>query len=166
MTRSFRKGAIGALLDEYEKAISALKEVIRTIPDHALTIITDPHTADDNCRSVQTILSHVVSSGYGYATSIHNLHGHQLERPAKSFRLRVSEYMEDLDQVFIFTEKILSAFKDEELEQMDNALKIKAGWGQVYDIEQMAEHAIVHVLRHRRQIERIKLQQLADILNH
>lgn len=164
MTQSFRKGAIGALLDEYEKAIAALKDVIKTIPDHALTVITDPHTADDNCRSVQTILSHVVSSGFGYATSIHNLHGHQLARPAKTFRLRISEYMEDLDQVFIFTEKIFSAFKDDELEQMDNALKIKSGWGQVYDIEQMAEHAIVHILRHRRQIERIKLQQLADIL--
>lgn len=165
MTRSFRKGAIGALLDEYEKALSALKEVIKTIPDHALTVIIDPDTADDNCRSVQTILSHVVSSGFGYATSIHNLHGHQLARPAKVFHLSIAEYMEDLDQVFIFTEKVFSAFKDNELEQTDDALKIKAGWGQVYDIEQMAEHAIVHILRHRRQIERIKLQQLADALN-
>lgn len=162
MTRSFRKGAIGALLDEYEKALSALKEVIKTIPDHTLTVITDPHTADDNCRSVQTILSHVVSSGYGYATSIHNLHGHQLARPAKTFRQTISEYMEDLDQVFIYTEKIFSAFKDDELEQTNDALKIKAGWGQVYDIEQMAEHAIVHILRHRRQIEKIKLHGLLN----
>jgi hypothetical protein len=28
------------------------------------------------------------------------------------------------------------------------------GWGQHYDIEQMMEHAIVHVLRHRRQVEK------------
>ncbi|WP_436488542.1 DinB family protein [Chitinophaga sp. ARDCPP14] len=165
MTQTFRQGAIGALLDEYERAISELKEVIRTIPDHALTVITDPHTADENCRSVQTILSHVVSSGFGYATSIHNLRGPQLTRPAKTFHLTVNAYLEDLTQVFIFTEKIFAAFKDDELEQMDDALKIKAGWGQVYDIEQMAEHAIVHVLRHRRQIERIKQQQLHDILS-
>ncbi|MEV4883918.1 DinB family protein [Chitinophaga sp. CC14] len=165
MTKPFRQGAIGALLDEYEKAISDLKEVISTIPDHALTIITDPHTADENCRSVQTILSHVVNSGYGYATSIHNLRGPQLTRPAKTFHLTTNAYLEDLTNVFIFTEKVFEAFKDDELEQMDNALKIKAGWGQVYDIEQMAEHAIVHILRHRRQIEKIKQQQLSDILS-
>jgi hypothetical protein len=29
-------------------------------------------------------------------------------------------------------------------------------WGQLYDIEQLMEHAIVHVLRHRRQIEQYK----------
>lgn len=165
MTKLFRQGAIGALLDEYEKAISALQEVISTIPDHALTIITDPQTADENCRSVQTILSHVVNSGFGYATSIHNLRGHQLARPAKTFHLTTNEYLEDLTRVFIFTEKIFEAFKDDELEQMDDALKIKAGWGQVYDIEQMAEHAIVHILRHRRQIEKIKQRQLSDVLN-
>jgi hypothetical protein len=34
------------------------------------------------------------------------------------------------------------------------ALEIQAPWGPVYDLEQMLEHAIVHVLRHRRQIER------------
>ena len=27
-------------------------------------------------------------------------------------------------------------------------------WRQQYDVEQLFEHAIVHVLRHRRQIER------------
>ncbi len=31
---------------------------------------------------------------------------------------------------------------------------IKAGWGPTYDVEQLLEHAIVHVLRHRRQIEK------------
>jgi uncharacterized damage-inducible protein DinB len=31
-------------------------------------------------------------------------------------------------------------------------------WGVKYDLEQLLEHAIVHVLRHRRQIEKL-LQQ-------
>ena len=31
---------------------------------------------------------------------------------------------------------------------------INAGWGPTYDVEQLLEHAIVHVLRHRRQIEK------------
>lgn len=158
VTQSYRKGAIGALLDEYERAVSDLKRVISTIPDDALTIITDPHTTDNNCRSVQTILSHIVHSGYGYASSIHNLKGHNKTRPDKVFHLTMKEYMDDLTGVISFTEDVLKEFKDEELEQLDNALKINTGWGQQYDGEQLMEHAIVDILRHRRQIERIKLR--------
>ena len=157
MTKNYRQGAIGALLDEYERAISDLKKVIAAIPDNAITIIVDPNTNDDNCRSVQTVLTHVVHSGYGYATSIHNLKGHNSVRPAKTVHTTVSQYVDDLTNVFAFTEKIFGAFTDNELEEFDNALKIKAGWGQLYDIEQMMEHAIVHILRHRRQLEKFKI---------
>lgn len=31
---------------------------------------------------------------------------------------------------------------------------IHSQWGVTYDLEQLLEHAIVHVLRHRRQIEK------------
>jgi len=156
MSKIFRQGAIGALLDEYERAISDLKIVVTPIPDHALTIILDPLTTDENCRSVQTILSHVIHSGYGYAVSIQNLKGQHMQRPGKTFHLTVPEYLNDLSNVFLFTEKVFRDIKDNELEQPDNSLKIRSGWGQSYDIEQMTEHAIVHVLRHRRQIEKFK----------
>jgi uncharacterized protein YlzI (FlbEa/FlbD family) len=43
-----------------------------------------------------------------------------------------------------------------EMEQIDNDQTIKVNWGQCYDVEQLMEHAIVHVLRHRRQIEKFK----------
>jgi uncharacterized damage-inducible protein DinB len=152
----YRQGAVGALLDIYEQTIADLRKVIEGIPDHALTIITDPQTSDNNCKSLQTILSHVVNSGYGYATSIYNLKGYDNKRPDKSFHLTIREYLEDLDQVFDYTETIFKEVKDDELEAFDNLLKMKTGWGQWYDIEQLTEHAIVHVLRHKRQIERIK----------
>ena len=155
---SYRQGAIGAILDEYERAIVDLKMVVADIDDNRLTKIVDADTADENCRSIQTILSHVVHSGFGYATSIHNLKGHNVARRAKSFYSSVQEYLSDLTEVFMFTENALSEFKDDELEQFDPALKIRAGWGQVYDVEQMMEHAIVHILRHRRQIEKFKLK--------
>jgi hypothetical protein len=156
MTKILRQGAKGALLDEYERAISGLKKVIEDIPDNRLTVITDPKTTDENCRSIQTILSHVVHSGYGYATSIYNLKGHGAERPLKTFHLTIREYIQDLSDMFSFTENIFKDIKEEELEAFDNASKIKTSWGQLYDTEQLTEHAIVHILRHRRQIERIK----------
>ena len=160
MTKPNRQGAVGALLDIYEQAIAGFKKPIEDIPDNALKIITDPNTADENCKSVQTILSHVVHAGYGYATSIHNLKGDKMVRPEKTFHLTIKEYAEDLDKVFSFTENIFKELKDHELEQYDEALKIKTGWGQAYDIEQLTEHAIVHIFRHKRQIERIKLNGL------
>ncbi len=157
MAKIYRQGATGALLDEYERAIADLKKVIEDIPDDALVVIADPATTDENCRSVQTVLSHVVNSGYGYATSINNLKGAPMVRPGKIFHLAIKEYLDDLTSVFSFTENIFSKIKDNELEQFNDSLKIKTGWGQLYDIEQLTEHAIVHILRHRRQIEKFKI---------
>ena len=157
-----RQGAVGALLDIYEQAIAALKKVIEDIPDHALTLITDPQTTDENCRSIQTILSHVVHAGYGYATSIHQLKNQNIKRPDKTFHTTIREYLDDLNDVFNYTENVFKQLKNDELEQLDNALKIKTGWGQLYDTEQLAEHAIVHIFRHKRQIENIKQNILSQ----
>jgi uncharacterized damage-inducible protein DinB len=151
-----RTGAVGALLDIYEQAISSFKEAIADIPDRALTIVVDRETADENCRSIQAILSHVVYAGFGYATSIRNLKEGAIKRPEKALYLDTGAYLQDLDRMFRYTESVFAGLKDEDLEEPDNALKIKTGWGQLYDIEQLMEHAIVHILRHGRQIERLK----------
>lgn len=155
-----RQGAVGALLDIYEQAISDLKDVIKNIPDNALIKIIDEKTTNEDCKSIQTILSHVVSSGYSYATSIYNLKSHNAKRPEKIYHLTIGEYLNDLTNVFIFTESVFKEINDDALEQFDDSLKIKTGWGQLYDIEQITEHAIVHILRHKRQIEKIKSSQL------
>ncbi|MFH6987741.1 DinB family protein [Flavobacterium collinsii] len=155
-----RPGAVGALLDIYEQAILDLKNVITSIPDNVLANIIDEKTTNEDCKSIQAILSHVVSSGYSYAISIHNLKGHNMQRPDKIFHVTIAEYLKDLTNVFLFTESVFREIKDDELEQFDDSLKIKTGWGQLYDIEQLTEHAIVHILRHKRQIEKIKSSQL------
>ncbi len=150
-----RKGAIGALLDVYENALTSLGHVVATIPDSLLTEVIDPHTTSPNCRSFQQILSHVVHCGHGYATYIHNLKGPQCVMPGKIFHETTAAYLTDLRDIITATENILAAFADDELEQLDDALKIKVSWGQLYDIEQLMEHAIVHVLRHQRQVEKL-----------
>jgi uncharacterized damage-inducible protein DinB len=157
MATTYRPGAKGALLDEYERAIADLKNTIEHIPDALLKTIVDKHTSDENCKSVQSVLIHVVHSGYGYATHIINLRGYNKERPAKAFHKTIQAYLNDLQSMFIFTEAMLSQFDEHDVEQLNESLKIKSGWGQTYDIEQMMEHAIVHVLRHRRQLEKFKL---------
>ncbi|MEC5143416.1 DinB family protein [Chitinophaga sp. 212800010-3] len=153
MNKVYRKGATGALLDEYEKAVTELQQVIRDIPDHLLVHIADPLTSDDNCRSVQTVLAHVVSSAYSYAIYIQDLYHPPALRPEKKFRTTAADFEKDLSDAFLFTTVVFENIKDSELEEK----KIAARWGQAYDIEQMMEHAIVHVLRHRRQLERFRI---------
>jgi len=158
MVKNFRQGAIGALLDEYEKAILELKKVIEIIPDNFLPVVVDDRTRDENCRTVQAILAHVVNAGYGYAISIHNRNGAGIVRPAKAYHTTIRQYIDEITEVFLFTENVFREVDESEVEQYDNSLKIKTSWGQSYDIEQLAEHAIVHILRHRRQIERFNLK--------
>lgn len=157
MTKIYRQGAVGALLDEYERAILDLSQLISDFTVNELTTIVDHVTSDSNCKSVQTVLAHVVSSGYAYAIDILQLSGEQAEYPDDILRNTISEYQKDLADFFIFTENIFKNIKDNQLEEFDNAKKINTPWGQVYDIEQITEHAIVHVLRHRRQIEKFKI---------
>ncbi len=156
MIKTLRPGAAGALLDEYEKALTELLYVISDISNDELATIADKQTSDPNCKSVQAILSHVVRSMYVYAVYIRNMRGAEMEKPALKFHLSVNEYKNDLVEAFEFNVETFENINDSELEEPDNSKKINTSWGQSYDIEQIMEHAIVHILRHRRQIEKFK----------
>jgi hypothetical protein len=99
----------------------------------------------------------VVSAGYSYCVYILNLKDPSIKRPEKHLRNAAVEYKADLEKVWTFTNQTFANIYDTEIEEMDNAKKIHTAWGQLYDIEQLMEHAIVHILRHRRQIEKYKL---------
>lgn len=157
MNEKRTQGAVAALLGEYEKAIKELQTVIEDISPYDLTTIIDPITLDPNCKSIQTILTHVVSSGYSYCIYIRESKNKSELRRQKIQRDSVAEYQRDLDEVFQFTSDSFALITDSELEEFDENKKIKTSWGQAYDIEQLTEHAIVHILRHRRQIERFKI---------
>lgn len=153
----YRKGAVGALLDEYERATGDLLRVIEAVSNDELVRVADAQTSDENCRSIQTVLSHVVSSAYSYAIYIQSHSGVLTVRPEKVFHLSAERYVADLEKAFAFTACVFNEVKDDELERFDAGDKIMTGWGQLYDIEQLMEHAIVHILRHRRQIERFRI---------
>jgi len=160
--KNFRnKGAIGALLDEYEKAVLELNEVLDKVTTVELLTVVDAATKDPDCHSIQTILNHVVRSGYGYMTMIRNHLGEQNERvKCESFE-QVETYQQVLLEMFAYNDKFLEDYPDVKLEQLEMDKKILVSWGQHYDIEQLLEHAIVHILRHRRQIERF-LEKLRE----
>ncbi|MFZ0595917.1 MAG: DinB family protein [Flavobacterium sp.] len=157
MNKISRKGAVEALLDEYERAILDLSHTIDGITDNELIAIADPVTTDTSCVSVQSVLAHVVNSGYAYALYIKRLSDKSLDFPEEIFRTTIADYQKDLRDFFIFTQQTFQNINDNQLEESDNTKKIVTSWGQLYDIEQITEHAIVHILRHRRQLERFKI---------
>lgn len=153
-------GTIKALLDEYKKAIDELIAVIKPIGNKEILVLRDDKTSDQNCRSVQTILTHVVYAGYGYTNFIEKHLGAKKERRPRHFFDNADEYIADLKGMFDFCENFFVEHPGIELEELGHSKKILTDWGQAYDIEQMMEHAIVHVLKHRRQIQRFVSQQV------
>jgi uncharacterized damage-inducible protein DinB len=158
MQKTYRTGAIGALLDEYERAIDDLKFVIIDVSDEDLATIVDAETKDVDCHSIQTIVAHVVSSAYGYAIYMHKHLGENMEFMPKINRNSSEAYCQDLDAAFQFNLALFEKYPNLKLEELDNDKKILTRWGQIFDYDQLLEHAIVHILRHRRQIERFKIQ--------
>lgn len=153
------KGAIGALLDEYEKAIEELINLLSTVSLVELTTIVDHTTKDQDCKSIQTILTHVVKAGYAYSIYTRKQLGEDLEmRSRKSFD-SISDYVVAIQQMFQYNVDMFDKYPDIKIEVFATENKMLTSWGQRYDIEQIYEHAIVHILRHRRQIERF-LQKL------
>ena len=150
--KTYRHGAVGALMDEYERVVAELEGVLEGISDADFELIRDTETKDENCRSIQTILTHVVGAGYGYAGMMRDAWG--MERVGRMYEpMTRMECPARLAGMLEYTKATLEGRWDLS-EDEGNAMKIQSGWGQLYDFEQLFEHAIVHVMRHRRQIER------------
>ena len=75
MPKEYRNGPVGALMDEYERAAGELKTRVKTVSQNNFVKIVHPDTADPACRSIQTIMNHVVRAGYGYANYIRKQFG-------------------------------------------------------------------------------------------
>jgi uncharacterized damage-inducible protein DinB len=158
MRKTYRRGPIGALMDEYERAASELERLIERIPEDDFVRVVDSQTKDDDCRSVQTIMSHVVRAGYGYADYIREQFSIASNRPQPKLLSR-QESLEQLDAALRYTAQTLEGkweMSDEEI----TGTVIKSRWGAVYNVEGLLEHAIVHILRHRRQVEKFIWQGL------
>ncbi len=156
MQKTFRKGAVGAMMDEYERAVFELRAIIQNISDDEFTRIADAETKDEACRSIQTIISHVIRAGYGYANYIREQFSMNAE-PLEHKQITHHEVGDEIDKMLAYTVATLDGkweMSDEEIMK----IVIHSRWETVYDLEQMLEHAIVHVLRHRRQIEKFLLK--------
>jgi hypothetical protein len=68
-------------MDEYERATRELAEVVAALSAEDFARVRDPETTDDGCRSIRTVMHHVVRAGHGYAYMIRKAFGAAIERP-------------------------------------------------------------------------------------
>jgi uncharacterized damage-inducible protein DinB len=156
MKKQYRQGPVGALLDEYERALNEYQHLLKSISNTDFIKVIDPITEDPDCRSVETITNHVVRAGYGYANYIRKQFNEPFIERRETYDVADSAKANlELDQMFAYT---LYTMKNKYTLSFNEVISniIETRWGQNYDFDQLLEHAIVHILRHRRQIEKLK----------
>jgi uncharacterized damage-inducible protein DinB len=161
MNKVYRQGAIGALTDEYEKALNELKFLFDEISSESFTIIID-NSLEEDFQSVRNIVLHIVRSGYVYANHIRKRFGNDIFKSEVMIG-SIEEGITELDKMFKYT---VETFEDKWLLTDDDLLNtiIKTSWT-IYDLEAIIEHSIVHVLRHRLQIQKLLIKSKDTLFN-
>lgn len=156
MENKYREGTLGAMLDEYKRAADELRKTIVELNQDRFTAIADKKTEDPECVSIQSVMNHTINAGYGYTYYLlKNFIDPENIRVKPPVPQSPQEAASELDKMMEYTiTKLTQHFSPDLLEVEGKEFKV--AWGQNYDFEQMLEHAIVHILRHRRQIERFK----------
>ena len=152
MNELIKNKAARSLTACYKEACILLQALLIDLSDKDFIKVRDPLTQDKNCRSIQSILNHVINAGKYYNQAIRS--NENIVQPVSSVKCQKPlEAYKALTTLISETENIFIEKPNLKLEENDQAKKIKVSWGQLYDIEQLLEHAIVHVLRHTKQIE-------------
>jgi uncharacterized damage-inducible protein DinB len=113
-----------------------------------------PATDDPSYQSYEDLAGHVLRSARNYLTWI----GECVNRPVRDLdpetdRVKIAARADAfVEEVLDGWRRHLAVLEDRELAP----LTYKSRWGEDYNIEQMLEHAIVHPMRHRIQLERLR----------
>lgn len=160
MRWSTYSGSLRAVLDEYARAIRDYETVMLSLPVERYTARTS--LSNDEFPSIREIAGHVAGAAHSYAYHI-NTALEKLDGPIPR-RVVVASTKEDavtaLWEAFDHMVEVLGRIKDWD-DNQQAGVRFVSRWKQPYDIEQMLEHAIVHILRHRRQLERWRDAPLA-----
>lgn len=151
MEESYKSGPVNALLRAYQKVIDEFSKVLSVINEEEYLFLVDPNSEDKDCISIQTIISHVVHSGYGYSHYLRTYYNIESERPDYEL-LEFAEIKNKISSIYFHMEKTFRNL-DLSYEEVD-VVQIETPWNGKYSVEQLMEHAIVHLIRHENQIER------------
>jgi len=130
--------------------------VLSSLSPQQFTAIADPVTQDKGCVSVQSVTNHILLSGYGYLYMIAKQFGDlPYERKKQVDVSGIETACAELDALLQHSDERLTPKVNITDEEIVNNI-IKSPWGQTFDIDQLLEHVVMHIIRHRRQIEIFK----------
>jgi hypothetical protein len=147
-------GPFGALMDEYARAAEDFCRVAESF-DATRFDVERPST-NPNTVSPRAICLHVIGAAHRYAHYIRKARGVDfVERyDADPARLHSPQDVRPLlAEGLLFAEETVEPLLKASEEQIQ-ALSFVVRWGPRYDPEMILEHAVCHLLRHRRQLER------------
>ena len=146
----FKSNAVRSCVELHERELGRFYEVWQAFCASGTPL---PATDDPSYASPEHLGGHVFRAARNYLTWI----GECVNRP-------VTDVDTDTDPVSIarkgraFVDEVLAAWRRHlallEDREMTPATR-KSRWGEDYNIEQMLEHAVVHPIRHRIQLERL-----------
>lgn len=147
-------GPFGALMDEYARAAD---DFCRSIEGLAVERFSEERPSDDpDTRSIAAVCAHTVASAYGYGNYIRQARGVPASSPQRPEPREIASaggVRSRLEAALRYTEASIGGLYDADAAVIES-LRFQVRWGPTYDPEMILEHAIVHLLRHRRQIER------------
>jgi hypothetical protein len=149
-----RSGPFGALMDEYARAAEDFCRVVEGF--ERARFDAERPSNDPNTVSPRAICLHVIGAAHRYAYYIRKARGVDfVERyEADPAQLRSQQEVRALLTGGIrLTEETVEPLLNA-TEQEIQAVSFVVRWGPRYDPEMLLEHAVCHVLRHRRQLER------------
>ncbi len=149
----FRVGAIGSILDEYKRAMAELRFVLENIDAEDYKRIVEGES--EHCHSIEVIMNHVVRAGYGYSNYIREALSLEV-LPIADKQIPQNEIGAEIEGMMTYCYETFESDPPITDEQVENVYFVTR-WDIKYNIDQLMEHAIVHVLRHRRQIEKFML---------
>jgi uncharacterized damage-inducible protein DinB len=152
MPKNYRRGGLGALQDEYERAAIDLFALLQYMSDEDYT--THRSSEIESLDSIQKIMLHVVGAGYGYANRIRKTIGVDVTEERPKEIMPKSQTIMKLHDAISYSGRTFEGRWQMSEDDLDT-VKMPTPWNVEYTLDQMMEHAIVHILRHRRQIERI-----------
>lgn len=147
----FRSRAVRSLVELHEREIGSFIETWKRFVAANLPM-PEAH-GDKSYEDRERLGGHVLMSARGYLTRI----GEWVGRPVTDVDASQDPY-EIVKHAPEFAEGVLGAYRrhlaeitDQEMEQQVHRTR----WGDLMSVEMLLEHAVVHPMRHRIQLERI-----------
>jgi uncharacterized damage-inducible protein DinB len=146
-------GMFGALMDEYARAAEDFCRTVEALSTERF--LKEIPSEDPDTVSLRAMCRHAVGASHRYADYILQARGLPF---VDRFVLPPEEVLGPADvrgalaAAMRHTETALAGWYEKP--ELAAEVSFVVRWGPTYDPEMILEHAIVHLLRHRRQVER------------